>query len=47
MPDLLNNTFKTELLEGFMHQMDSEETENKIKPPFCMNGGGHADFAAW
>lgn len=30
MPELLNNTLETELLEGFMHQLDSEETEEKL-----------------
>lgn len=35
MPELLNNTLETELLEGFMHQLDSEETEEKLSYLFA------------
>lgn len=35
MPDLLNNILETELLEGFMHQLDSEETEEKLSHLFA------------
>lgn len=39
MPGLLNNIL--ELLEGFMHQLYSEET-GKTKSPFCTDRGGHS-----
>lgn len=35
MPELLNNTLETELLEGFMHQLNSEETEKKLSHLFA------------
>lgn len=35
MPELLNNTLETELLEGFMHQLDREETEDKLSQLFA------------
>lgn len=35
MPELLNNTLERELLEGFMHQLDREETEDKLSHLFA------------
>lgn len=35
MPELLNNTLETESLEGFMHQLDSQETEEKLSHLFA------------
>lgn len=35
MLELLNNTLETELLEGFMHQLNSEETEKKLSHLFA------------
>lgn len=35
MPELLNNILETELLEGFMHQLYSEETEEKLSHLFA------------
>lgn len=36
MPELLNNTLETESLEGFMHQLDSKETEEKLSHLFAL-----------
>lgn len=35
MPELLN-TLETESLEGFMHQLDSKETEEKLSHLFTL-----------